>query len=89
MTDDLIVCTLIADYQENTDPRFFDFQPGNPTRMCTRVTIEMDGFLEMVENLFADLSVVQADRIVFDPMRTQIVILDSDGELAYNITYNL
>ena len=51
--------------------------------MCTRVTVEMDGILELVEDLFADLSLIQVQRVVLDPVRTRIVISDSDSKSVY------
>lgn len=72
-----------ADYQSRPSPRFFDFQQGNPIRMCTTFTIEMDDILEEVENFFADLDVPQTERVMLDPEQTQIDIIDFSGECCF------
>ena len=71
-----------ADYQSPSSPSVFNFQPGNPIRMCTTVTIIEDGVVEEeIESFLADLVLTPIDRVNIDPMRTRFNILDSDGML--------
>ena len=78
----IVIFFLPDDYVGTPDPPSFNFQPDQATRMCTTITIAMDGILEPPENLFADLSLDLTQRVRFDPGRTSIVISDSDGTLV-------
>ena len=49
--------------------------------MCMTIRIMDDDILEeAVEYFFADLSLMQTERVVFDPQRTRINIMDNDSE---------
>ena len=48
--------------------------------MCTAITIATNDGIELRENLFADLSIIFSTRLELQPARTQIDIMDTDGE---------
>ena len=75
-----VVGELAQDYNPRPDPRFFNFQPGAATRMCTDFTIVVDQEFEaLVEDFFADLQLTATERVTIAPMRTTIGITDVDG----------
>ncbi len=77
------------DYSPNTNPRAFYFRAGaGAQRLCTTVTVTGDdAFEEIIEDLFADLIFLPTMRIIIEPARTKINIIDDDSMLLYFCVY--
>ncbi|ORU93485.1 MAG: hypothetical protein A6F71_08945 [Cycloclasticus sp. symbiont of Poecilosclerida sp. M] len=62
-------------------PATFEFTPGGMARMCTNIPIVADGdFEDDIEYFFADLNLIDTDRVIVEPIRTQVNIIDVDSK---------
>ena len=69
------------DFTASPNPATFEFTTGGTDRMCTNIPIVADGIFENEledEYFFCDLNLIRTDRVVVEPKRTQVNIIDSD-----------